>query len=698
MSGENEILKRERMEQLRKELKEASESYYNDDKELMSNYEYDKKFDELSRLEEEFGDPSENFTEKVGRSVKGQKVTHKYEAKSLGKTKDVEELFSVQSEGGGYCDVSWKLDGCTLQLTYNNGKLFQAVTRGDGVVGQDVTENAAYISGIPKEIAYKEPLTIRGEVTMSYAEFERQIADGGETFANARNLASATLTALDSFLLEKRHLDFRAFELVHSDTKISDTFEGRMNYLKDLGFGTVPFEVVPVSELKSAIKRWSVPNNIAAFGTPVDGLVVTNDNCAMTDNLKGTAHHPNLLKGMAFKWEDQTADTILREIEWSPSRTGRLTPVAVFDSVSLEGTTVSRASVHNLSILEGMNLKVGDTISVYKANMIIPQIAENKSKGEHEQVHYSVTCPCCKKQGVIHEQNNVKFVSCENWECTAKEIGRFAHLVSKHGLNIEGLAESTIATLVGHGIVGTPKDFFHLDQHKDEILALDDFGEKSYENLINAAEKSRTCDFEHFYYACGIIGMGRSQLKVIRAYIEDNYEALLKYHEQADKEGRFDLVHTFLNMATGGYDFTQIEGIGFVRSENLKTWINHHLEDYEKSPFSLLEELTFTDTPKERTNELTLAGKTVVITGSLNHYPNRDALVAQIESLGGKSAGSVSKKTDLLVNNDITSTSGKNKKAKELGVPIVSEDDFIAVMNGELPFPEKGKEKGIERE
>lgn len=683
----NEQFKIQRMNDLRSELKKASSDYYNGT-ESMSNFEYDQKFDELKRLEDEYGKENENFTSKVGASIEAsssslKKVTHEYEAKSLGKTKSVDDLIREQSRtidgNNGFTCLSWKLDGCTVQLTYENGKLIQGATRGDGKVGQDITDNTLYIEGIPQTIDYKEKLVVRGEALMSYVEFDRINTDG--QYANPRNLASATITALDKNLLKERKINFKAFELVDfTDEKLINEFSSRLDYLKTLKFGVVEHEKVKLTELKEKIEEWSKTEKINALGFPVDGLVVAYDNLERTKNLTGTEHHPSLTKAMAFKWQDETVKTTLRDIEWSPSRTGLLNPVAVFDTVDLCGTKVSRASLHNLSYIEGLNLKIGDEITVYKANMIIPQVAENLDKDKGSVMDFSeINCPCCKNKAKVEDNNGTKTLVCENEKCLAKELGTFTRFVDKHGMNIEGLSEKTILTLMEKGFLTELSELYKL-KDKSEIANLEGFGEKSYQNLIDAIEKSKSTDTEHFLYACGIENIGRGQLKDIIGYIKEHYDTdLSKYH---NPDGSYDLIGTLMLMRNDNFDFTKIDGIGEVLAKNFSDFIEREFNiPYEmgmSGKFAdCLPYTTFNDKTVNQNKDLPLSGKTFVITGSLNNFNNRDEMVSYIESLGGKVSGSVSKNTDYLINNDVESTSGKNKKAKDLGIPVISENDFL---------------------
>lgn len=672
--------------ELQAKIKKASEDYYNGT-ESMSNYEYDKLYDELKTLEDEY-ELDIRVTSSVGAEIEKnsplQKVTHEYEAKSLGKTKSVDELIKEQSKTSDGLDgktcLSWKLDGCTVQLTYDKGELQLACTRGDGKVGQDITKNSVYIEGIPQKIDYLGKLVVRGEALMSYAEFDRLNTDG--QYANPRNLASATITALDKELLTQRHINFKAFELVHADKVPTMTFDERLMWLQQNKFDVVPHEVVKIADLKDAIARWSEVEKIDNLGFPVDGLVVAFNDVEKVKDLEGTGHHPSQTKSMAFKWQDDTVKTVLRDIEWSPSRTGLLNPVAVFDTVDLCGTKVSRASLHNLSYIGGLNLKVGDEITVYKANMIIPQIAENldKDKGQVMDFH-GISCPCCKKTASVvkNPESGTLTLECENEKCLAKELGTYTRFVEKHGMNIEGLSEKTLLTLMEKGFITELSDLYRLKDHP-EIADLEGFGKKSFDNLVESIEKSKKTDTEHFLYACGIENIGRGQLKEIVGYLKEHYDTdLANYHSP---DGSYDLIGTLMLLRNDDFDFTKIPGIGDVLAKNFSDFIDKEFcMPYEmclSGQFAdCLPYTTFTDTPLTQNKDLPLSGKTFVITGTLNNFTNRDEMVKHIESLGGKVAGSVSKNTDYLINNDVNSTSGKNKKAKDLGIPIVSEDDFL---------------------
>ena len=673
-----------RMNMLRVELAKASNDYYNG-VESMSNFEYDQKFDELKILEEQYGNPLENFTDKVGADVEPQnglaKVVHEYEAKSLGKTKFVDELIKEQSKtsdgfNGETC-LSWKLDGCTIQLTYNKGELQLACTRGDGKVGQDITKNSIYIEGIPQKIDYLGKLVVRGEALMSYAEFDRLNTDG--QYANPRNLASATITALDAKLLIQRHINFKAFELVYADIMPAITFNKRLMWLRQNKFDVVPHEVVKIADLKDAVARWSEVEKINNLDFPVDGLVVAFNNVEKVKDFEGTEHHPSLTKAMAFKWQDEKVKTKLLAIEWSPSRTALLNPVAIFNTVDLCGTRVSRASLHNLTYIKNLNLKIGDNITVYKANMIIPQIAENLDRDKGTADLRPVNCPCCNELATIKDNDGTLTMVCGNENCIAKRIGTFTHFVEKHGMNIEGLSEKTLLTLIENGIISELADLYRLgEKDRQAFVNIEGLGDKAFDNLLANIEKSRTTDVEHFLYACGINGISRGQIKEIVGFLKVNYNGALKGYQNVN--GNYNLLDMLRNMEEDRFDFTCINGIGDVLAKNLSDFIEKEFIESEhgKGYNACLKYIHFIDEPETIGKDLPLLGKTFVITGTLNNFANRDELISVIEINGGKVSSNVSKNTDFLINNDSMSTSGKNKKAQDLGIPIISEADFVA--------------------
>lgn len=671
------------MEKLIEKLNNAAEAYYNGN-EIMSNYEYDTLYDQLLQMEKETGVILPNSpTQKVGTGAvdKLPKVTHEYPAKSLAKTKDYNEFVSAFKKGESKtgCDTAvlmWKLDGSTVQCTYQDGKLITAATRGNGEIGSDITHNAPYIKGLPMTIPYKGKLVVRGEATMSYAEFKRINASLSEEeqYKNPRNLANATIMLLDSNEMRKREIWFNAFNLVYMN-EIPPTFYKRLTLLYGWGFNMVDTELVELAKLENQMKIWE--QNVSDFDIPVDGLVAVFNDIAYAETLPGTGHNPHVLGGYAFKWEDETVETILRDIEWSASRTGLLNPVAVFDPVELAGTTVSRASVHNLSYIMDKDLRMGDKITVYKANMIIPQIADNLSTNEERQkVKISSTylpldtkCPVCNGDISIHtsEDGETMTVHCANYHCPAKMIGKFVHFCERDCMNIEGMSEATIERFVKEGFIKEYADIFKLDRFRSEIIAMEGFGQKSYENLIVATERAKTTDFVSFIHALGIPNIGKGQAKLF------------------NKEYKGDVVEFFKDVQARKF-FQYIDGIGEVIEDNLWRWGNEYLRFIvlpnvkDNDEIKNLMPLLIFKKEEESRAEKVLDGLTFVITGDVHHFKNRAELQAKIEELGGKATGSVTGKTSYLINNDVTSTSGKNKKAKELGVPIISEEEFLQMI------------------
>lgn len=687
----NETKKKE-MEALIKALNEASSAYYNGGTSSMSDREWDAMFDQLKKMEEETGVVYPNSpTQGVGAPVKVDKlleVRHEFSARSLDKTKDISVFPKIFGKrAAGMAVVMWKLDGSTIVLTYDDGQLALAATRGNGETGTDITHNAPYIAGIPQKIPYKGHLVVRGEAVMSYKEFERlnnSRPEGVEEYANPRNLANSTVGMKDSEEMRKRKIQFFAFTLVHMDDQIpddQDTFMGRLNYLDSLGFDTV-YRLYGDSQSDLIEVMNGFSDAVEQFEYPVDGLVVASDDVRYAETLPGTGHNPDPLVGYALKWQDEIVKTVLRKIEWSLGRTGAITPVAFFDPVELEGTTVSRASVHNVSIMKKYRLRVGDTIGVYKANKIIPQVAVNYTADEnhtpalkYEESH-SVHCPCCGMETEPHisDDGTTEIEVCVNPKCPAKDVKKFAHFVERDCMNIKGLSEATLQKFLDSGFLHEFADLYHLDRYKDQIVPMEGFGQKSYDNLIASVEKSRRSSFVPFIHSLGIPNIGKGQAKLF------------------DKEYNGDVEKFFVDVYQR-HDFTHIEGIGDVLNDNLWKWGNEYLryipfEDSlnKVSPplnlevYNLLKEVDIQIPEKASTGASSLAGKTFVITGKLKHFANRDALVAKIEGLGGKTSGSVSKNTSYLINNDVESTSGKNKKAKELGVPVISEDEFLEMI------------------
>lgn len=687
----NETKKKE-METLIKALNEASSAYYNGGTSSMSDREWDAMFDQLKKMEEETGVVYPNSpTQGVGAPVKVDKlleVRHEFPARSLDKTKDISVFPKIFGKrAAGMAVVMWKLDGSTIVLTYDDGQLALAATRGNGETGTDITHNAPYIAGIPQKIPYKGHLVVRGEAVMSYKEFERlnnSRPEGVEEYANPRNLANSTVGMKDSEEMRKRKIQFFAFTLVHMDDQIpddQDTFMGRLNYLDSLGFDTV-YRLYGDSQSDLIDVMNGFSDAVEQFEYPVDGLVVASDDVRYAEILPGTGRNPDPLVGYALKWQDEIVDTVLRKIEWSLGRTGVITPVAFFDPVELEGTTVSRASVHNVSIMKKYRLRVGDTIGVYKANKIIPQVAVNYTADENHtpalkyKESHSVHCPCCgmETESHISDDGTTEIEVCVNPKCPAKDVKKFAHFVERDCMNTKGLSEATLQKFLDSGFLHEFADLYHLDRYKDQIVSMEGFGQKSYDNLIDSVEKSRRTSFVPFIHSLGIPNIGKGQAKLF------------------DKEYNGDVEKFFVDVFQR-HDFTHIEGIGEVLNDNLWKWGNEYLryipfgDCHDRVyPFlnlevcHLLKEVKI-QVPKESSVDAApLAGKTFVITGKLKHFANRDALVAKIEELRGKTSGSVSKNTSYLINNDVESTSGKNKKAKELGVPVISEDEFLEMI------------------
>ena len=644
----------ERIKELVGLLNEASKAYYAEDREIMSNLEYDALYDELCRLEGETGTVLANSpTQKVGYEVVSElpKEAHPSPMLSLDKTKDPEALREWLNGREGV--MSWKMDGLTVVLTYEGGELVKAVTRGNGEIGEVITANARTFVNIPTGISYKGRLSLRGEAIITYSDFERinaGIADIDAKYKNPRNLCSGSVRQLNSKITAERSVRFYAFSLVEPDDRelvesFENSFVKRFEFLKSLGFEVVEYKRVTPDDIIDTIRWFS--DKISENDFPSDGLVLSYEDVEYGRSLGRTAKFPR--NAIAFKWKDEQAETILRRIEWSPSRTGLINPVAVFDPVELEGTTVSRASVHNISIVKELSLGIGDRISVYKANMIIPQIAENLTRSGKLEI--PDTCPSCGGPTVIKNDNGTETLCCVNPDCPAKNIKSFTLFVSRNAMNIDGLSESTIEKFVDRGFIRNVTDFYKLDRYRDEIVSMDGFGEKSYANLMDAVERSKNVTAGALIYALGIPGVGVANAKLIAKHFDEEPERI---------------------KLAGADELSEIEGIGdviagdfaafFMKEENVRQY------DELVSIVSLIK--------SERSAEQDLAGKTFVITGSLNTYANRDELKEEIESRGGKVAGSVSKNTDYLINNDINSNSGKNKKARELGIPVISEEDY----------------------
>ena len=649
--------KNERMLELVELLNKASRSYYQDAQEIMSNYEYDRLYDELQNLEKELGITLSNSpTVNVGYEVVSElpKERHESPMLSLDKTKEVEELKNFV--GSQKVLMSWKMDGLTIVLTYRDGKLYKAVTRGNGEVGEVVTNNAKVFKNVPVQIAYRGELILRGEAVIGYHDFEKineEIEDVDAKYKNPRNLCSGSVRQLNNQITAKRNVMFYAFTLVQADgVDFQNSRACQMEWLKAQGFTTVEYHMVTRDTVEDEVAKFS--SEISKNDFPSDGLVLSYDDIAYGRSLGRTAKFPR--DSYAFKWQDEIRETILREIEWSPSRTGLINPVAIFDPVELEGTTVSRASVHNISIMEELELGIGDKIEVYKANMIIPQIAENLTRSGVKDI--PERCPVCQGETKIRQVGNAKALYCMNPECQAKHVKAFALFVSRDALNIEGLSEATLEKFISRGYIHTFADIFHLDRYKDEIQGMEGFGEKSYRKLIESVKKARTTTLPRVVYSLGIAGIGLANAKVICRELKYDVEALLMVTEE---------------------ELNEIQGVGEVLAKAFTGYFSDakHVENFRK----LLEELTI---PEETsTKKQIFEGVNFVITGSVTHFANRGEVKELIESLGGKVTGSVTSKTNYLINNDVTSTSSKNKKANELRIPIISEETFLELVNQE---------------
>lgn len=640
-----------RMKELIPLLTQASRAYYQEDRELMSNYEYDKLYDELVKLEAETGITlAGSPTTMVGYEALEElpKEAHEKPMLSLDKTKDVETLRSFV--GRHKTLLSWKLDGLTIVLTYQDGKLEKAVTRGNGVIGEVITNNARVFKNIPLQISHKGNLVLRGEAIITYSDFEKinsEIEDVDAKYKNPRNLCSGSVRQLNNEITAKRNVHFYAFSLVQAEgVDFQNSVEQQFLWLQKQGFDVVEYRAVTQDTLDEAMQYFE--HQVSENDFPSDGLVALYDDIAYGASLGSTAKFPR--NAFAFKWKDEIKETTLREIEWSPSRTGLINPVAIFDPVELEGTTVSRASVHNVSILKELQLGIGDKIQVYKANMIIPQIAENLTRSGNLEIPHS--CPVCQKEARILKTNEVESLYCMNPECQAKKIKSFTLFVSRDAMNIDGLSEATLEKFILKGFIKDFGDVFEISRYKDQIVEMEGFGEKSYENLIASLENAKHTTLPRVLYSLGIANIGLANAKVICREFGYDVEKLI--HASAEEINAIEGIGPVIAKAFTDY---------FSNEENLKKF--HHLMSHLE-----LEEV------KKEENQ-TFAGKQFVITGSVVHFANRSQLKEFIEQRGGKVTGSVTSKTDYLINNDTTSNSSKNKKAKELGIPILSEEDFL---------------------
>ncbi|WP_077609573.1 NAD-dependent DNA ligase LigA [Clostridium sp. Marseille-P2415] len=644
-----------RMKELIAVLTAAGKAYYQESREIMSNYEYDKLYDELQDLENETGVIlSKSPTQNVGYQVLSElpKEAHERPMLSLDKTKSAE---SLQEWLGGQTGIlSWKLDGLTVVLIYNHGTLQKAVTRGNGEIGEVITNNAKVFSNIPLNISHQGELVLRGEAVIKYSDFFRineEIGDAAAKYKNPRNLCSGSVRQLNNQITAGRNVNFKAFTLVTAEgVDFKNSRKEQFEWLKRQGFDVVDYKMVTRDTLPEAVEEFA--EAIQDYDIPSDGLVLLFDDIAYGESLGRTAKFPR--NAIAFKWADEIRETKLNYIEWSPSRTGLINPVAIFDPVELEGTTVSRASVHNLSIMEALELGEGDQITVYKANMIIPQIADNLTRSG--KIRIPDQCPVCDGKTEIRKINDVKSLYCTNPDCQAKRIKSFSLFVSRDALNIDGLSEATLEKFIGAGFIREFADIFHLEEHEEAITQMEGFGKKSYDNLIQAIKNASHTTLPRLVYGLGVAGIGLANAKMLCREFKYNFEKM----RRADEE-----------------ELIAVSGIGKVLAD---AWITYFKQEKNNEMVDrLLSEVTVMQEAETEGNGI-FDGMVFVITGSVNHYSNRKELQEVIEAHGGKATGSVTSRTTYLINNDTTSNSSKNKKAKELGVPIISEEDFIKML------------------
>lgn len=647
--------KRERMKELSAVLQAASKAYYQEDREIMSNLEYDRLYDELVQLEKETGLVlSGSPTVSVGYEAVDflPKETHEALMLSLDKTKEIEVLKSFV--GNQKTLLSWKMDGLTIVLTYREGKLYKAVTRGNGAIGEVVTNNARVFENIPLRISYPGELILRGEAIITYSEFERinsEIEDIDAKYKNPRNLCSGSVRQLNNEITAKRHVRFYAFGLVRAEgCDFENSRQCQMEWLRQQGFEIVGYQVVTSENLEEQVRYFE--RQIEKNDFPSDGLVALYDDIAYGESLGRTAKFPR--NAFAFKWADEMAETTLEEIEWSPSRTGLINPVAIFRPVELEGTTVSRASVHNISVMKKLQLGVGDKIKIFKANMIIPQIGENLTKSGVRDI--PTRCPACGEPVQIRLLNEGEFLYCKNPECPAKAMKGFTLFVSRDAMNIDGLSEATLEKFIAKGFLKDFGDLFELSRYQEEIVHMDGFGQKSFDNLMLSLEKARKTQLPRLLYSLGIPNIGIANAKVICKAFDGDLSKIRRATQE---------------------ELAAVDGIGTVIASGFVAYFQQ--EKNNRQLDHLLSYLTLEEIPKE-SEEQPLAGLVFVITGSVSHFANRNALKAEIEKMGGKVTGSVTSKTNYLINNDTQSSSSKNKKAKELGIPILSEEMFLQML------------------
>ena len=648
--------KKKRIKELVEILNKAAKSYYVDAVEIMPNIEYDKLYDELLELEKETNVVLSNSpTQNVGYEIAGElpKKAHESPMLSLDKTKSVEDL--REWLGDNKAILSWKMDGLTIVLTYRDGELAEAVTRGNGTIGEVITNNAKNFQNIPLKIEFKGELILRGEAIIKYSDFKRindAIEDATAKYKNPRNLCSGSVRQLNPAITKSRMVYCNIFNVVKADgVDFENSKAKQFEWAKNEGFDVVEYKFTDSKSIADDIAEFE--SKIESNDIPSDGLVLLLDDIALGERLGSTSKFPR--NAMAFKWSDERQVTKLKYIEWSPSRTGLINPVAVFEPVELEGTTVSRASLHNVSIFEDLMLGVGDEISVYKANMIIPQVYENLTKSNTEKV--PDTCPACGSHASIKQDNESKVLLCTNPDCQIKHIKQYALMASRDALNIDGLSESTLEKFLSKGFIKNDSDIFKLDRYKDEIVNMEGFGKRSYEKLMAALEEAKHTNVARFLYSLGINGIGSANAKMIAKHFDNDIDKII---------------------TAGKDELLEIEGIGEVLANSIVDFFkdSKNIENVK----SLREVLIFE--AEESTGSDSFAGKVFVITGSLEHFTNRNELKELIEKNGGKVSGSVSSKTNFLINNDTASNSSKNKKAKELGVEIISEEDFLKLLEG----------------
>ena len=636
----------EKIKSLTAELLQYCHEYYDLDSPTISDTDYDKKFDELKTLEDETGFW---LATSPTRKVQGQvldcftKVKHSKPMLSAAKTKDVNEIKKFIGNQPFYC--SYKLDGLTLVVRYEHGNFIQAVTRGNGEIGEDVTAQAKMITNLPMKISYHGYLELRGECVISWKNFNEINETLDEPYSHPRNLAAGSLRQLDTNITKQRNLSYVVFECVsdlYDEDTLFDSKWDELGYLDYLGFETVGRCTGDIDDCTEGMQpEW--------YQYPCDGLIFEMCMKSYSKSLPSTAHHEGCR--MALKWADEMYETTLLDVEWNPTRTGLISPVAVFQPVDLDGAITTRATLHNLSIIEQLELGICDTITVYRSNMVIPKIDDNLTRSNTLKI--PTTCPCCRQPTEIKYTDNSKVLMCTNPNCAAKKLAQFTHFVSRKCMNIDGLSEKTIELLISHGFLHSYLDIFHLSEHKNEIAKLDGMGKRSVENLLNSIEKSRDIKLENFIAALGIDGVGLSAAKTISKYFKGSFTE-------------------FNNAFWNRFDFTKLDDIGETTANSIDIYMVNHSEEV----YALANEMNFI-VEETKSSGINLNGKSFCITGSLEHFANRDALVQSIEAHGGKYVSSVSKKTDYLINNDKTSTSGKNKKAMDLNIPIISEEDFI---------------------